>query len=474
MERTKSWFRVLACFGALALSAPAFAAMELYGTSRVIPTWYNNFDFDKSKSDAATLNEGGWAQGPHVRGEFRLGARAKGEKWSVNILLEADMIMEKDTVDRSFYTSSEKGGQPNQGAEFGIERLGLEYAFDPAFVLKTGWEITALDIRTGGLLYGDDHPYIGFYGKMPAGPIDLGYEALYMPIQNRTTAIGVRERWNKNDWTVWMGKVNATVDTGMGKLTASPFYAFSDNDARQANIHYYGAELYGQVGPVKPALELVGATGEFKDTSRDIRAWAAFAGVEVPVTKVFNPYAALRFSSGDDDQDDSKVKGWVGITDIARFTPMIGMDGNILSEHLAAPASIYGATLYAYAPERAVGGNVYGGIGNAGSGNNPGQLLYALGASGDLSALAPGLSYKTQAFFIFYDKTDNLVNVRNPGKKVDDYAGTTFDFQVRYALSKNFSMGYIFSTFVPGDGIRDQVDANDPAYVNSLTFAWAY
>ena len=55
---------------------------------------------------------------------------------------------------------------PNAGAEFGIERAEFSYAFTPALELFAGWPISSVDIGTGGLLYGDDHPIIGFRGKV--------------------------------------------------------------------------------------------------------------------------------------------------------------------------------------------------------------------------------------------------------------------------------------------------------------------
>ena len=75
---------------------------------------------------------------------------------------------------------------------------------------------------------------------------------------------------------------------------------------------------------------------------------------------------------------------------------------------------------------------------------------------------------------IWFDETGNLINAKNPGQKVDDYAGTTVDLQLKYAFNQNFSMDYILSTFVPGDGIQDQTNSNDSAYVNTLSMNWTY
>ncbi|GAB6061939.1 porin [Deferrisoma palaeochoriense] len=466
-------YLVSATLAAAALAAaalPAQAAIDFFGTAKVKPTFYSNFDFDDSKPDAPTLNEGGWASGEHMRAELRLGWQAKGDNWLVKMIAEADVIMNKDNGDRSFYVGAEKNNQPNAGGEFGIERAEFLYTFAPQLQLETGWDIRFLDLKTGGLLYGDDHPFIGFRGKLSEM---FSYEVLYMPIQNGDV-IGTRDDWQTGDWRVYTAKVDATFDTGMGKFTVSPLAAYSDNEDKNVNVTYYGLEGLGQIGPVKPSFEIVAANGEFEDGGPDVKSWAAFAGLEVPVSKALSPYVAFRYARGDDDKSDEDVEGWLGITDIGRFTPLMGMDGNILGEHLASGASVYGASLYAYAPERAVGGNTYGGIGNAGSGNNPGQRLIAVGAKGDLGEFVPNLSYKAQAFFIWYDQTGNLTNVKDPGEDVDDYAGTTFDLQLAYKFNKNFSIDNIFSAFVPGQGIEDQVDANDTAWLNMLTLAWTY
>ncbi|MBN1140688.1 MAG: hypothetical protein JXB25_02655 [Deltaproteobacteria bacterium] len=452
----------------LGLSAPAMAAIEFFGTARVLPTYYHNFDFNDGANDRPILNEGGFVKGEHIRAELRLGWMAKGDKWSVKMITEADVILQKDTADRSFYVGPEKSNNPNTGGEFGIERVELLYKFLPQLELQTGWDIRQLDIRTGGLLFGDDHPFIGFRGKLAE---KTGYELLYLPIQNMGSITTDPYQSDEiNDWRVYTVKINQKV----GGFDLSPFYAYSDNDNMEAKVHYAGFEALGKIGVFKPSFEVVFAEGEF-DNGKDISSMAAFAGLELELTKAFNPYIAGRYTKGDDDASNNDVEGWVGITDIGRFTPLMGMDGGILSEDFG---QSYGATLYSYSPERAplqtgLATDNYGGIGNGGRGSNPGQRLLAVGARGDLSNWIDKLSYKTQVFFIWYDQTDNLANSRNPSKKVNRYAGTTFDFQLNYALNQNFSLGYIFGIFQPGSGIKDQF-GDDPAITNCLALTWTY
>jgi hypothetical protein len=474
----KGFVVLLAALVVAMFAAPAMAEISFFGTARVLPTYYKNFDFDDNTPDAATLNEGGYTMGEHIRSELRLGWKAGGDKWKIMMIAEADVINEKDTADRSFYgigtiAGSAAKGTPamtNAGGEFGIERVELTYSFTPAFVLSTGWNIRAADIKTGGLLFGDDHPFIELGGKLTE---NLQYALTYITINNRQLTAGVSPI--TDDWRAYLLKVNALVGTGSVKFDLSPLLLYSDNRMRNAKVYYYGIEGTGQIGIFKPSFEFIYADGEFRNTtpSRDIKAYAYFAGVEAAVSKVFNPYVAIRFGSGDDNSADNDVEGFVGITDIGRFTPLMGMDGNILGEAFPTGGP-YGATLYSYAPERTTSGNIYGGISNAGRGDNPGHMIIAFGAKG---AVSEPLSYKAQVFMIWFDQTGNLINLKTPGTEVDDYAGTTFDLQLSYKFSPNFSTYLIGSTFVPGDGIKDQLasTADDaPAYLASLGLVWTY
>jgi hypothetical protein len=92
-----------------------------------------------------------------------------------------------------------------------------------------------------------------------------------------------------------------------------------------------------------------------------------------------------------------------------------------------------------------------------------------------LDDFAKGISYKAQIFGIWWDKTGNLVNPA--GGSVDKYAGTTVDLNLKYDFSKNFSASYIFSAFLPGDGIKDQqaATADDTfASLHTLGLVWTY
>jgi hypothetical protein len=304
------------------------------------------------------------------------------------------------------------------------------------------------------------------------------YQLVYISIQN-SPVIGASASTLTGDWRAYFLKPDISFGVGNVKATVSPILLFSDNRSANAKILYYGVEGIGQFGMIKPSFEVIVADGEFRTTPTvDIKSLAAFAGVEVAVNKAFNPYVAVRYTKGDDKSSDTKAEGFVGITDIGRFTPLMGMDGNILGENLASGASLFNSPLYSYAPERAGGGRTYGGISNAGSGNNPGSQILAIGAKGSLDPFVKNLSYKTQLFLIRYDKTGNLVKgAGKPAGSVDKAAGITFDLQAMYAFSPNFSVNGIYSMFAPGDGIKDQLAttaASTTASLYTMNLVWTY
>lgn len=467
----KSTVVFLAAFLVVAFALPAAADISFFGTARVMPTYYTNFDFDDKKPDGLILNEGGLTSGEHIRNELRLGWKAGGDNWKIMMIAETDLIAEKDTADRSFYSSATKGSPtagPNAGSEFGIERFEANYTFTPALVLSTGWNIRAADIKTGGLLFGDDHPFLEIGGKLTD---NLKYALTYITVQNRQLTSGVSPV--RDDWRVYLLKLNAAVGAGNAKFDLSPILLYSDNRAKSAEVYYYGIEATGQIGMFKPAFEFVLADGEIKGTpTKDIKAYAAFAAVEAAVSKVLNPYVAFRYATGDDNSSDNDVEGFVGVTDIARFTPYMGMDGNIIGESMGNP---YGNVLYSYSPERKFSTNQYGGIGNGGSGDNPGHTMIAFGSKG---AISEPLSYKAQVFLVWYNETKNIpVGSGKSITEVDDYAGTTFDLELAYKFSGNFSTKFIYSAFSPGDGIKDQLasTADDTiAQLATLNLIWSY
>src|SRR3972149_6692737 len=97
----KSMVVLLAAILVAAFAVPAMADISFFGTARGLPTYYSNFDFNDNAGDRPTLNEAGWVAGEHIRSELRLGWKAGGDKWTIMMIAESDLIYEKDTADRT-------------------------------------------------------------------------------------------------------------------------------------------------------------------------------------------------------------------------------------------------------------------------------------------------------------------------------------------------------------------------------------
>src|SRR4030066_1427651 len=130
----KRWIVLLALILVAAFAAPAMAEISFFGTARVLPTYYSNFDCNDNLPDAPTLNEGGLAMGEHIRNELRLGWKAGGDNWKIMMIAEVDLIAEKDTADRSFSLTGTKGSpaEANPGGGSGTEGAGLNTTSAPA------------------------------------------------------------------------------------------------------------------------------------------------------------------------------------------------------------------------------------------------------------------------------------------------------------------------------------------------------
>ena len=107
------------------------------------------------------------------------------------------------------------------GGEFGVERSKFWYDFGP-IRLTTGWDVTWADLKTGGLLYGDDHPFIMLSGK--AGDT-MDWQVNMLIIEDSDDLNGeFTGKYRDSDWYAYIAKMNFKV----GGLTLSPFACFSD------------------------------------------------------------------------------------------------------------------------------------------------------------------------------------------------------------------------------------------------------
>lgn len=465
---------------AMAVEIPTASGvnLDIFTQGKFQPTYFSNFDLDSSVDDGATGTSAGAVQvgDEYVRAEVRLGVMASGENWTGKLLLENDFALDANAVDRAY-----------RGERFGLEQAFFTYTFDPMFTVQAGWTFKNLDMASGGLLYGDDHPLFGATGKTSWG----SYDVYWMPIvdglisnisdPNRPTADAVN---GELDWDVYASKFD--IDLGNGSRV-SPILTYSDNQQRDAEATYFGAEYIGDIGAVKVRAEILGVTGSINggsstlengtvvnNSGNDISAYAGYASLEYPVSDAFNPYIALRVASGDDDPTDNDVEGWVGITDIGRFAPLIGIDGQFMgwgpNSNAAISSSLFGLGLDTAGP----GGAGYGGISNAGTGNNPGQIMLAFGSSGNLSSISPKLSYQAQVFPMWFHKTGGLESLSTASGSVDSFAGTELDLAVKYQANEYFAPRLVLSSFLPGKGVEDATGADDAAYVAMLELNWNY
>lgn len=96
MKKNKKNILILATLSTLTGNAYA-EEMSFFGTAKIKPTYYSNFDFDDQKEDGVTINEGGLVSGngAHTRAEVRIGWKAKGDDWSVKVIAESDQTLNK-------------------------------------------------------------------------------------------------------------------------------------------------------------------------------------------------------------------------------------------------------------------------------------------------------------------------------------------------------------------------------------------
>ena len=457
-----------AAMGEGTVSAKKGVDLTLFGNNRFIPTYSTNLiDFDSSNpsgNDPLTLDEGGFGAGFFVRNELRIGFAGKGENFGFKVILENDIHYSKDNVDRNTY-SGYGNVSSDFGSEFSVERSNFWYDFGPV-KLSTGWDVTFQDLKTGGLLYGDDHPYI-----MLSGEVDKVMDwQVYMLLINDSDDVNSTggNHYRDTDWYTYNAKFNFK----FCGLTLSPFFTYSDmrkgiQKYGNAQAYYAGFEGYGKIGMLMPSFEVVGVTGTINDAAPggkdyDIRSWAAFAALKLDLMPEFQPYLGGFYVQGDDDLTDDDAEGFVGITNITRYTPTFGMEGAIMYEHLGS----LGAPLYGLVPERLGGGSAtYGGIGAGGTGNNPGLIYLGMGATGKLDKV----SYKVQTAYMWFAEKDGL-NLKN------DEIGWTVDALVTYPLSSNVVTSFCTSFLDPGDGVQDLLGkkANDTAWISRLEICWSW
>ncbi len=488
----KKWLGFLFVAIILCWSANSFAAMgyvsakssdvdiKLFGSEQMWPTFIHNASFNQDNNALNWIGrEDGHEQQFDIRNQFRMGWKITGNKWSGMFILEDDVNATKTNIDRG-----ENGNNGYGSSEFGLEKLEFHYNFSKSFIFELGWNGKALDVKTGGLVYTDDHPFLGFKG---AGK-NWKYEVLFMAIRNdganAKTHIrpGVNFSGVQDNLFAYTAKLYYTFDTGSGKLTFAPFFAWQQNSIARADAYYAGFELFGKLGMVTPRLELVYVGGKQdgvklangKTDDLDISAWAGFLSFEFSINKAFNPYLGLWYISGDGDGNDGDAEDFQGITNIAKFTPTFGMG---YGDSLTDTNIVLGTVLYSINPTLAnlKGGSGYGAIGGSARTGSPGVVFYGLGFKGNLSdVVAKGVSYKLQGYYMEYEDTGAMEDYY--GKSIDEEMGWGLAWNLKYQISKHFYILNTFNVFVPGDGIEDKWgnDFDDTMITNTTEFAWKW
>ncbi|MBW2643874.1 MAG: hypothetical protein JRC89_11030 [Deltaproteobacteria bacterium] len=178
----------LTAFGTMGQMSPASndINVKFFGSLKTYPSWMSQMNFnDKTDYEVAPFqikgkdwklidgmgDENGFMTDHNVRNELRMGWKGGNDTFDFMIILESDFNLDKNATDRV---------DPNQN--FGVEKLDIGYNFGP-FRIHTGWTTRWLDIKTGGLVYGDDHPYIGLTGNIGE---NFSWEADYTIVYDTT------------------------------------------------------------------------------------------------------------------------------------------------------------------------------------------------------------------------------------------------------------------------------------------------
>lgn len=447
--------------------------ISIFGSLKTYPHFVGDMDFnsDDTRFDWM-LDESGVIDNDEVsvRNEFRLGFQGSGKNWDFLAILESDFFLNKRNTDRG----ERRGEIPNSGftgEDFGLEKLNLTYDFSSYNVpvtLETGWNTKFIDIQTGGVLYGDDHPYIGLKGKIG----DINWETLTLFVFDdleEDKSSSVIANGDDMDWRVHTLKFTIPASLPEGSLKVSPFYAYSDNQEREANVHYMGLQTFGKFGWLVPKAEFVYALGDKDDYNGDdgdIRAYAGFAAVEAHLAPSFQPYLGGYFFSGDDDANDDDIEAYNPITNISRYTGTFGLENAFI--YRLSP--VLGSTLYANDFQRLGGPDGYGGVSNANSAAAPGMYSLGLGIKGKYKKL----SYKAQVQNFWLEETGALEDLY--ARDIDDEMGLEYDLRLAYAFNEHFTMGNTLSLFDPDEAIEDirGDDYDEIAIMDTVEFIWGF
>lgn len=500
--------------------------LKLYGEQKMYPNFMTNADFNDNQTPYDyVLDESGAMDEYSIRSQSRIGIQGNGVNWSFNTILEGDFNLNQANADH--VTAGDSSVMQINAEDFGIEKLKYTYDFEDSGVpvtLKAGWFDEYLDIETGGLLFGDDHPTIGLYGNTQG----VSWKIFHMLIDDKIAVkSGGEDTLNQQDrragqhalggfptldsddedWYVHAARAGISKTFrfmgGISNLKFNPIYAFSDNRAKDAQTHYAGLQMHGKLANITPKAEFIYAYGAKEDyqpagKDADIRAYAAHLALQSNIDTKFKPYVGGNYVTGDDDANDDEINAFNSITNISRWTPTFGGFPRKKNYQGMENAFIYryvpvlGSFLYSNTP----GGlgqisaleadpyDGYGGAFNTSSAASPGMKNLGIGAEGDIKKL----SYKAQFRYFWFEDTgaledvaekhnahylqqdgespiadDNLKYTKDLNPDIDNEMGWEADFLLSYNFNSHFSLGNLVSVFAPGQGIQDYQES---LYVN--------
>lgn len=484
-------------------------------TTRIIPTYENNWDFGLSDVNGLDFNgqenfyvthftESGVNAGEYLRGQANLylNALPKNHDWSFFMWLQADSTLDITSVDNN-------AGAGNQSSDFGIERLHVTGKIPGTNMrLHTGWALWDIDMgNAGGLVYLDDNPGVWLTGWNDEQTMDwsVGWFKLDENNSNEgaTSFTVANGDENDHDRNLWAGFIDQKIsnagnvryfytfddfnDVAVGESqrnyagNTTSTIAAVDQGGADGSVHHIGAtwtETFGamsvmlqgvyETGDVENAgLEGVvvdTVTGETGKNSYDVDAYA-FAGMLTLNTDMpmgITPRAGFQYTSGDDDAGDGELGGYTANLAGQRFTVFGGentfmADGN----------RVLGTAIFGMLPEALGNGTPVftGGIDNLagfgyGRGDNPGLWMVNLGFTASPSK---NTSFDSSVRVFGYNEdqvVSSMANGSTSRTEVDaGYAGTEWTNQLTYAMNSAVALKFQGSFLFPGQAIEDITEA---------------
>ena len=457
---------------------------------RFVPTYEKNWDFGiKEKSGNASFlphtMEFGTVSNGYIRSEDRLYFNfAKGDIWDVYFALEFDDAVQSRTSDRIRQTQGDE-------SSFGVERLNASVKLPWIMSrLNAGWDVYAVDLDAGSLVYGDDDPGFNLVGGVANFDWKLGYHKKIevnrrVTSADRVAANNITNTGYDNDRDVWSARVNYTLfkDTKFGLI-----YAFNDqkvrgnvatndpcglvggtnNTCQNVNAHFISPIFTASIAGFKIAAQYSHSWGDAErmlavGDKFDISSNAAFADIAYDMTPMFGfrfiPHIGVMWTQGDDNPSDNKLEGYSSITSLHQFFPSFGGENTFL----AGGNAVVGTTVYSFLPDQRGNQNAAlgtGGIGGTGRGDNPGLLLIGGGITVDP---IKNWSYRTNVYYMKYNEDFCVTSPAGacaatssgaPNLITERDIGVEWDNEVSWWLDKNMVIKGQFSFLFPGDGTK--------------------